>query len=200
MYLQKKSKKSVPRIQNKGLGDDMKDYMEPQKLLSFLDVHLKGSIVNSRIETKKAGVNQEDFHNIWLEVEKGKLIDTVKLLASLHYPHIAIIAGNDTGESIELVYLFSIYYGEKFKEISINIKVVLDRKNPSIESITDLIPGAQTTEREIKEMLGVEFIGLPDMHHIFLPDDFPKNVFPFRKNEKGLEELIQKEAEVTESE
>jgi len=178
----------------------MKDYLEPKKLLSFLKDHLKESMIDSRIETKKAGVSQEVFHNIWLEVEKGKLKDTVKLLAGLQYPHIAIIAGNDTGESIELIYLFSIYYGEKFKEISVNIKVTLDRKNPSIDSITDLIPGAQITEREMKEMLGVEFVGLPNMHNIFLPEDFPKNVFPFRKNEKGLEELIQKEVEVTEGE
>ncbi len=178
----------------------MKDYMEPKKLLSFLKDNLKESIIDSRIETNKAGVNQEEFHNIWLEVDKDKFRNTVELLAILQYPHIAIIAGNDTGESIELIYLFSIYYGEKFKEISVNIKVTLDRKNPSIDSITDLIPGAQTTEREMKEMLGVKFAGLPDMHNIFLPEDFPKNVFPFRKNEKGLEELIQKEVEVTEGE
>ncbi len=170
------------------------EYKEPKELLSFLKEHLKDALSDSRIETRKAGTKQQEFHNIWLEVTREKFRDTVKLLASLHYPHIAIISGNDTGESIDLVYLLSIYYGEKFKEISVNIKVRLDRKKPSIESITDIIPGAQTTEREIKEMLGVEFIGLPDMHHIFLPEDFPKNVFPLRKNEKGLDKLVQKES------
>jgi membrane-bound hydrogenase subunit beta len=170
------------------------EYMSPKKLLSFLKKELQESMIDSRIETNKAGINQEEFHNIWLEVEKDKFRETVKLLASLQYPHIAIIAGNDTGESIDLIYLFSIYYGEKFKEISVNIKVSLDRKKPSISSITDLIPGAQTTERETKEMFGVEFIGLPDMHNIFLPEDFPKNIFPFRKDQKGLDELVQKES------
>jgi len=149
----------------KRFGDDM-EYMNPKELLSFLKNNLKEFIVDSRIETNKAGVNQEEFHNIWLEVKKDKFKDTVELLTGLQYPHIAIIAGNDTGESIDLLYLFSIYYGEKFKEISVNIKVRLDRKKPSISSITDLIPGAQTTEREIKEMLGVDFEGLPDMHNI----------------------------------
>lgn len=168
--------------------------MNPKELLSFLKNNLKEFIVDSRIETNKAGINQEDFYNIWLEVKKEKFKDTVELLAGLQYPHIAIIAGNDTGESIDLLYLFSIYYGEKFKEISVNIKVSLERSKPSINSITDIIPGAQTTEREIKEMLGVDFIGLPDMHNIFLPEDFPKNIFPFRKNEKGLNELVQNES------
>jgi len=170
------------------------EYLSPKELLSFLKKNLKESILDSRIDTNKAGIKQEEFYNIWLEVEQSKFRDTVKLLARLQYPHIAIIAGNDTGESIDLLYLFSIYYGEKFKEISVNIKVSLDRKKPSIGTISDLIPGAQTTEREVKEMFGVEFVGLPDMHNIFLPEDFPKNVFPFRKNEKGLDELVQNES------
>jgi len=76
----------------------------------------------------------------------------------------------------------------------VNIKVSLDRNKPSISSITNIIPGAQTTEREAKEMFGVEFVGLPEMHNIFLPEDFPKNVFPFRKNEKGLDKLVQNES------
>jgi len=170
------------------------EYMNPKELLSFLKKNLKESIIDSRIETNKAGVKQEEFHNVWFEVKQEKFKETVQLLCSIHYPHIAIIAGIDTGESIDLTYLFSIYYGERFKEISVNIKVSLDRKNPSIESITDIIPGAQTTERETKEMLGVHFTGLPDMHNIFLPYDFPKDIFPFRKDQKGLDKLVQKES------
>ncbi|MDD3655628.1 MAG: NADH-quinone oxidoreductase subunit C [Atribacterota bacterium] len=170
------------------------EYYNAQELLSFLEENLKENILEIRLESRKAGIKQEEFHNIWLEVKREKFRGTVKLLMSLQYPHIAIISGHDTGETIELVYLFSLFYGEKFKEISINVKVRLERKNPAIESITDLIPGAQTTEREIKEMLGVEFIGLPDMRNIFLPYDFPKNVFPFRKDQKGLDELVPKES------
>ena len=182
----------MPNIK-KGLGDYM-EYKNPKEIVAFMKKHLQEAIIDSKIESKTAGVKQEEYYNIWLEVEKDKFIDTVKLLSEIQYPHIAIIAGNDTGETIDLLYLFSVYYGEKFKELSINIKVSLERKNPSINSITDLIPGAQTTEREMKEMFGIEFIGLPDMHNIFLPEDFPKNVFPFRKNEKGMDKLVQKES------
>ncbi|HNR64842.1 MAG TPA: NADH-quinone oxidoreductase subunit C [Atribacterota bacterium] len=170
------------------------EFFKAKDLLSYLQENLKESILDSRLETRTAGVKKEEFHNIWLEVKREKFRDAVKLLMGLQYPHIAIIAGNDTGEKIELVYLFSLFYGEKFKEISINLKVSLEREKPSIESITDLIPGAQTTEREIKEMFGVDFVGLPDMRNIFLPEDFPKDIFPFRKEQKGLDELVQKES------
>ena len=170
------------------------EFLNAKDLLSFLQKNLKENILDSRLETRTAGIKKEEFHNIWLEVKREKFRETVELLMTLQYPHIAIIAGNDNGETVELVYLFSLFYGEKFKEISINIKVSLDRKKPSIESITDIIPGAQTTEREMKEMFGVDFVGLPDMRNIFLPEDFPKDVFPFRKEQKGLDELVQKES------
>lgn len=170
------------------------EYMNPKELLSFLEKNLREAIIDSRIETRKAGVKQKEFHNVWLQVKRENFTEAVKVLASIDYPHIAIIAGNDTGESVDLTYLFSIYYGARFKEISVNIKVSLDHKNPTINSITDIIPGAQTTERELKEMFGVKFIGLPDMHNIFLPYDFPKDVFPFRKDQKGLDKLVQKES------
>lgn len=170
------------------------EFLNPENLLSFLKENLKDSFLDGHVTTGKAGVKEEEFHNVWVEVKKEKFRDAVKLLMSLHYPHIAIIVGNDTGESVDLTYLFSLFYGEKFKEISLNLKVSLERENPSIESITDLLPGAQTTEREIKEMFGVEFIGLPEMRNIFLPEDFSKDVFPLRKGQKGLDELVQQES------
>ncbi|TFG91617.1 MAG: NADH-quinone oxidoreductase subunit C, partial [Candidatus Atribacteria bacterium] len=63
-------------------------------------------------------------------------------------------------------------------------------------TITDLIPGAQTAEREIKEMLGVTVEGLPDLANIFLPNDFPKDVYPLRKDETGAAKMVNKREEV----
>jgi len=166
--------------------------MKPEELMEFLKKELKESLLDIRLDIKKEGIKQKENHNIWLEIKKEIFKDTIKLIASLHYPHISIIAGEDTGENVVLTYMLSIYYGEQAKEICLNIKIKLDIKEPTISTITDIIPGAQTTEREIKEMFGVNFVGLPDMHNIFLPEDFPKNIYPFRKNQKGLDDLIQK--------
>jgi membrane-bound hydrogenase subunit beta len=65
-----------------------------------------------------------------------------------------------------------------------------------IPTITDLIPGAQTAEREIKEMFGVTIEDLPDLPNIFLPQDFQKGVYPLRRDEKGIDKIIKKEDEV----
>ncbi|TFG92036.1 MAG: NADH-quinone oxidoreductase subunit C, partial [Candidatus Atribacteria bacterium] len=90
----------------------------------------------------------------------------------------------------------SLYYGGSFREISFNLATCLPKNNLKIPTITDLIPGAQTAEREIKEMLGVTIEGLPELVNIFLPQDFPKGVYPLRKDETGAAKMVNKEEEV----
>ncbi|MBE3035635.1 MAG: NADH-quinone oxidoreductase subunit C, partial [Candidatus Atribacteria bacterium] len=100
------------------------------------------------------------------------------------------------GEEIKSIYFFSLYYGKRSKEISLNLATSLPKNNLKIPTITDLIPGAQTAEREIKEMLGVTIEDLPDLAYVFLPKDFPKGVYPLRKDETGAAKMVNKEEEV----
>ena len=77
-----------------------------------------------------------------------------------------------------------------------NVAVDVPKSKPEIETICDWIPGALITEREKQEMLGVKIIGIPDSRRLFLPEDFPEGVYPWRKNEKGMEKLIRNLHEV----
>ena len=109
----------------------------------------------------------------------------------------AIGSGNDMGKNIELIYHFSVNYGTPLDEISLNIAVDLPKSKPEIETICDWIPGALVTEREKQEMLGVKVVGIPDSRRLFLPDDFPEGVYPWRKDKQPeLEKLIRNLHEV----
>ena len=81
-------------------------------------------------------------------------------------------------------------------EISINISVELPKTKPEIDTICDIIPGALITEREKQEMLGVTIKGIPDSRRVFLTDDFPEGVYPWRKDETGPQKLIRNLHEV----
>ena len=162
------------------------EYIKPEKIVELFKEKFNGSIINSKIEMKTAGLKKNNYNVIRLQINSEDLKDAVKLLSILDFPHLAIISGNDVGEEIELVYHFSIYYGERFKEISIDLSIHLSKKDLRIPTITDLIPGAQVTEREMKEMLGITFEGLPDLPNLFLPQNFSKNIYPFRRDEKGI--------------
>jgi len=162
------------------------EYIKPEKIVELFKEKFNGSIINSRIETKTAGLKKNSYNIIRLQINPENLKNAVKLLSTIHFPHLAIISGNDMGEEIELIYHFSIYYGERFKEISIDLSIHLSKKDLRIPTITDLIPGAQVTEREMKEMMGIIFEGLPDLPNLFLPRDFSKDIYPFRRDEKGI--------------
>jgi NADH-quinone oxidoreductase subunit C len=52
---------------------------------------------------------------------------------------------------------------------------VLDRENPSIDSLTPTIAGAEWHEREAHEMFGIDFVGNTNLKPLYLPDDFIGN-------------------------
>lgn len=62
--------------------------------------------------------------------------------------------------------------------------LIRDRENPSIESIAQFIPGAQWIEREMHDLMGIEFRNHPDMRRLILADDWPQGVYPLRKKTK----------------
>jgi membrane-bound hydrogenase subunit beta len=72
----------------------------------------------------------------------------------------------------------------------LGLRVTLAKNDLRIPTITDIIPGALFTERETQEMMGVEVIGIPDKRRLFLPDDFPDGVYPWRKDETGPQDLL----------
>ncbi|MEA2022092.1 MAG: NADH-quinone oxidoreductase subunit C [Candidatus Caldatribacteriota bacterium] len=162
------------------------EIMKPEEIVELFKGKFGDSITESKIESKSEGVKKNSYSSIWLTVKLENFKEVVKLLGTIQFPHFAIISGDDLGEEIELIYHFSLYYGERFKEISINIITLLPKKNLKIPTLTDLIPGTQTAEREIKEMFGIKIEGLPDSPNLFLPVNFAKEIYPFRRDEKGI--------------
>lgn len=169
---------------------EQKEKMDPKGIIKYFKDEFKKKIKDSKIETQKKGLKKIETHQIWMKIDKSIFKDLIKHLCDLEFPHLAVVSGNDLGKNIELIYHFSIYFGEKGQEISLNISVELPKNKPEIETICDFIPGALITEREKQEMLGVKVIGIPDDRRLFLPDDWPEDVFPWRKDEKGMEKYV----------
>jgi len=88
------------------------------------------------------------------------------------------------------VYHFSLFHGARGRELSLNITVSLPKENPVVDTITDLIPGALISEQEKQEMLGVKIRGIPKDTRVFVADDIPKDVFPWRRDETGPGKLV----------
>jgi NADH-quinone oxidoreductase subunit C len=84
---------------------------------------------------------------------------------------------NQPEKRFELVYNF---YSVK-KNLRVLIRTFLpDSERPSIRSIQPVYSGADWLEREVYDMLGIEFEGHPDLRRIITPDGFEG--WPHRKD------------------
>jgi NADH-quinone oxidoreductase subunit C len=63
--------------------------------------------------------------------------------------------------------------------------LIRDRENPSVESLGQFIPGVLWIEREMHDLMGIEFRNHPDMRRLILADDWPEGVYPLRKKPKN---------------
>jgi len=59
------------------------------------------------------------------------------------------------------------------------------KKDLVMPSLWERIPGIEYSEREMREMLGVDFAGLPNKALIFLPEDWNEDIKPWRRDETG---------------
>jgi len=170
-----------------------KSEITPEGIVEYFKNQFGDKVIDFRVEKRKIGVKKNEQKMVWFRVERSVFKDAVKHLLDLQFPHLSVVSGNDVGENIELIYHFTVNYGEHLREIPVNISVEVPKNDLKIPTICDLIPGALVTEREKQEMLGITVESIPDSRRMFLPDDFPENVYPWRKDEKGIpENMIKK--------
>ena len=72
-------------------------------------------------------------------------------------------------------HLLSMLYKRRLR-----LKVYLPEDEPSVETVTSVWPGANWPEREVMDMMGVDFKGHPDKRRILMPDDW--NGHPHRRD------------------
>lgn len=167
------------------------EFKSPEEIVESFKDALGDSFIDSQIYQREVALKKNLYTAIWIQVNSEVFRKAVEHICKLQkHPHLAIISSSDNEDSIELIYHFTIYYANPLKEISLGLRVTLPKNNLKIPTITDLIPGALFTERETQEMMGVEVVGIPDKRRLFLPEDFPEDVYPWRKDEKGPKDML----------
>jgi NADH:ubiquinone oxidoreductase subunit C len=140
---------------------------------------LRQSLKNAILE-----VSAPRKRRIFVHVKTDSLRDSFKYLVNdLEFKHLSTITGSDLGEQMELIYHLA-YKGS----VELSLRINVSKKDPSVPTITNIIPGAALYEREVHDMLGVTFEGHPDLSPLILPEGWPEGVYPLRKDEK-FEEL-----------
>ena len=84
------------------------------------------------------------------------------------------VAGGDTRFQV-LARLYSTR-----RHVGLTLKADLDEAQPAVETWTQVYRGADWHERETWEMYGFDFVGHPDLRHMYLPTEFEGH--PLRKD------------------
>lgn len=118
---------------------------------------------------------------VYFSVDKKDILETAKLLFKNLGLRFSTASGIDTPAGFEILYHFS--YDKKGEFFSVRV-LIEEKKNPEIDAITPIFPGAEWIEREMWEMLGINFIGHPNLKRLLLAEDWPEGEYPLRqKNE-----------------
>ena len=134
--------------------------------------------VKERLGGKAISWYEHSPRRIYISIGPQDLRDAAKVLFKDLCLRFAIATGQDTPKGLEILYHFSF---DKSGEI-FSLRVLLeDKKNPRIDSLTSLFPAAEWIEREMWELLGINFTGHPNLKRLLLSDEWPQGKYPLRK-------------------
>lgn len=122
---------------------------------------------------------------VTLTVDRGHLPDIV---ADAYYRlggWLSSVVGNDErpiNGSLALYYVLSIEHEDPQENFWLTIKTFIPPEDPEFPSVTPLVPAAAWYERDARDLFGIHPVGHPDPRRLVLPDDWPEDLYPLRKD------------------
>lgn len=115
---------------------------------------------------------------IYISISREKVYDFVEFLYKEKGFRFSIATGIDTRDGIEIIYHFShdeagTYY---------NIKTLVPKDDLKIKSLATFLPATNWIEREIHELLGVDFVGHPNLIPLLTAETWPADLHPLRRD------------------
>ncbi|MFO7618775.1 MAG: NADH-quinone oxidoreductase subunit C [Thermoplasmata archaeon] len=169
--------------------------MEPigaNEIEQLFKARMGNAILSSHVDIYEMGKRRKKLQTVWLRVPRENLRDAVAIVAELQSPpHIAVASGSDLGDDIEILYHFQVFWGfGRESTVSVTVGTTCPKSDPHLPTISDMAPGAVITEREKQEFFGVIIDGIPDPRRLFLTESIPEGMYPWRKDEKGVDSLV----------
>ena len=115
---------------------------------------------------------------VYVEVRPEALVAVATHLFRELGARFNIASGVDTPTHLEILYHFTI---EEI-DLLISVRVKLDRNHPAVDTLTGVIKGTDWIEREMHELLGIDFRGRPRLERLLLPDQWPEGVHPLKQD------------------
>lgn len=125
-----------------------------------------------------ADVYERSAKRVYVQIESDWIVRTAEFLFREIGARFNTASGVDGRNEMEILYHFTI---EEI-DLIVTLRVILEKTKLQVDSLTSVFRAAFWVEREMHELLGVDFVGHPRMERLLLPEDWPPGVYPLRKD------------------
>lgn len=151
--------------------------MTPEEVLGDLRKKFKDDIIEILGERSK---------KVYIEIKQESLVKVASYIFKDLKSRFSTASGVDMRHHMEILYHFLI----EDINLLISLRVKLQKPKLEIDSLSPIFEGANWIEREMHEILGINFRGHPDLRRLLLPDDWPDGVYPLRRDYKEWDKNV----------
>jgi NADH-quinone oxidoreductase subunit C len=145
--------------------------MNHQELLHTLRERFSDAIIS---------VYEKSAKRVYIHIQADSIVRFAEFLFKDIGARFNIASGLDRRNQMEILYHFTV----ETIDLVISLRVILTKAQLEIASLTSVFTAAHWIEREIHELLGVNFVGHPNLTRLLLPEGWPEGVYPLRKDYK----------------
>lgn len=154
-----------------------------------MNVHIDARVGASHISYLRAklphAVLEEDWQTPNQVTVTVKLNTLPEAVATLYYGRegwLSVVVCNDERPINDTFGLYYVLSMEGEDRCHVIVHAAVPSSNEEFPSVTPKVPACVWGEREIRDMYGLRPIGLPDERRLVLPDDWPDDLYPLRKD------------------
>ncbi len=146
--------------------------MNPASLTAAINERHPGALLSSA---------QPNPYRLFLTVNRENMPEVAEYLFNIAKARLILSTATDKSPingTYEVSYLFSL----DRDNLIVAVKEIVDPADARVPSLTNIIPGADWHEREMRDLLGIVPEGHPDPRRLVVSDDWPEDVYPLRKD------------------
>ena len=143
--------------------------------------------IESIIEEFKAKFNSDILETVMknqkriiITMRSDSIINVATYLFKTAEFRFIIASALHTKKGFEIHYHFS----KDSIGLILNIHVILDKDNPQIESLSNMFNASNWIEREMHELLGINFLNHPNQEKLISEGNWAEGIYPLRKEFK----------------
>jgi NADH-quinone oxidoreductase subunit C len=142
--------------------------MNTESIIEKFKVKYKSDIIETVIKNQK---------RMTITIKADSIVKVADYLYREEGFRFIIASALHTKRGFEIHYHFS----KDSTGLILNIHVILDMENPNIESLSNMFNASNWIEREMHELLGINFLNHPNQEKLISEGNWAEGVYPLRK-------------------